>query len=72
MSRADDEPIQRVKAQQERTLTLIRDIEQRGWKFFEQRGGGDLRDVTAQHLQDKKHDLETLNDMMKAWKAVCA
>ena len=72
MSPADDEPIKRVKAQQERTLTLIRDIEQRGWKFFEQHGGGDLRDVTAQHLQEKKHDLETLDDMMKAWKAVCA
>ena len=72
MSRADDEPIERVKTQQERTLTLIRDIEQRGWKFLEQRGGGDLKDVTAQHLQDKKNDLETLNDMMKAWNAVCA
>ena len=53
MRRAHDEPTRRARAQQERTLTLIRDIEQRGWKFFEQHGGGDLKDVTAQHLQDK-------------------
>jgi hypothetical protein len=71
MKLQDAEPVARVKAQQERARILIRDIEQNGLKFFEQRGSGDLIDVTSDHLSEKTRDLQTLDDMLKAWRAVC-
>jgi hypothetical protein len=71
MKPQDAEPVARVQAQQDRARTLIRDIEYDGLKFFEQRGSGDLIDVTSEHLREKTRDLQTLDDMLTAWRAVC-
>jgi hypothetical protein len=69
---SDRDRIAYYQAEKARALEVIRLIEAGGWKFFESVGGEDLREVTAERLAEKKHDLETYDHLIRAWERLDA
>jgi len=67
-----DDRIKHINEDRDQAIEIIRNIEEKNWRFFESHGNGPMLDVTAQHLLEKRRSIETLDHILDLWKACYA